>query len=172
MPVKRSDLEKLSQKAHYFQSLGIGFDEENTKTCFVMPFFLALGHDVFNPLEFMCEFVLDCRQNGNEKVDYAMCINHIPRVIIEVKRKDAPLKRSIGQLKRYFNADVNVRYAILTNGIDYYFFSDHVHPNLMDDHPHHMLNLHNLTKDDYSFLKRFAKEQIWEEFSVPVQERW
>lgn len=165
MAFRKSELEKLSQKAKYFEGLGAGFDEENTKTCFVMPFFLALGHDVFNPLEFMCEYNLDTRHNGTEKVDYVICVDFIPRIIIEVKKKDAPLKRSIGQLKRYFNSDVRVRYGILTNGIDYYFFSDQIHTNIMDDHPHHMLNLLNLKKDDIEFLKQLTKENVWNVFS-------
>lgn len=164
MTLKRNDLNKLTQKAYFFEELRATFDEENTKTCFVMPFFMALGHDVFNPLEFMCEYNLDTRHNGTEKVDYAICVDNIPRIIIEVKKKDSPLNRSIGQLKRYFNSDVRVRYGILTNGIDYYFFSDQVHPNIMDDRPHHMLNILNLKKDDIEFLKQLTKQNIWNVF--------
>ena len=169
MGLKKSDLEKLSQKAEYFERIGAIFDEENTKNCFVLPFFLALGHDVFNPIEFMAEFNLDTRHNGNEKVDYAICVDMVPRIIIEVKKKDSPLKRSIGQLKRYFNSDVRVRYGILTNGIDYYFFSDQVHTNIMDDHPHHMLNLLSLKKDDFLFLKQLTKDNVWNVFSLENQ---
>lgn len=164
MAFKKSDFDKLSKKAKFFDELGVVFDEENTKTCFVMPFFLALGHDVFNPLEFMAEFNLDTRHNGTEKVDYAICVDHIPRIIIEVKKKGTPLKRSIGQLKRYFNSDVRVRYGVLTNGLDYYFFSDNIHSNIMDDHPHYMLNILHLKKDDIDFLKQLTKENIFQVF--------
>ena len=31
--------------------------EEATKTSFIMPFFKALGYDVFNPLEFVSEYL-------------------------------------------------------------------------------------------------------------------
>lgn len=165
MAFRKAEFDKLSQKARYFEELEILFDEENTKTCFVMPFFLALGHDVFNPLEFMAEYNLDTRHNGMEKVDYAICVDFIPRIIIEVKKKGSPLKRSVGQLKRYFNSDVQVRYGILTNGIDYYFFTDNVHSNIMDDHPHHMLNILQLKKDDIEFLKKLTKENVWQVFS-------
>lgn len=165
MALKKTEIEKLSQKAQYFEELGVIFDEENTKNCFVMPFFMALGHDVFNPLEFMAELNLDTRHNGTEKVDYAICVNHVPRVIVEVKKKGTALKRSVGQLKRYFNSDVNVRYGILTNGIDYYFFTDKVHPNIMDDHPHYMLNILQLKKDDIDFLKQLTKDNVFAIFA-------
>lgn len=165
MTFKKSELDKLSQKAKYFDELGAVFDEENTKTCFVMPFFMSLGHDVFNPLEFMCEYVMDTRHNGTEKVDYAICVNNIPRIIIEVKKKGSALKRSIGQLQRYYNSDVRVRYGILTNGIDYHFFSDNVNPNMMDDHPHYMLNILHLKKDDIDFLRKLSKQNVFTVFT-------
>ncbi|PLS19447.1 hypothetical protein CVD28_03255 [Bacillus sp. M6-12] len=165
MAFKKADFEKLSQKAKYFDELGAVFDEENTKNCFVMPFFLALGYDVFNPLEFMAELNLDTRHNGAEKVDYAICVDMTPRIIIEVKKKGTALKKSIGQLKRYFNSDVRVRYGVLTNGIDYYFFTDTVNQNIMDDHPHYMLNILQLKKDDIEFLKQLTRENVWTVFS-------
>lgn len=164
MAFRKGEIDKLSKKVQHFEELAVIFDEENTKNCFVMPFFLALGHDVFNPLEFMAELNLDTRHNGTEKVDYAICVNHVPRVIIEVKKKGMALKKSVGQLKRYFNSDVNVRYGILTNGVDYYFFTDSVYPNIMDDHPHYMLNMLHLKKDDMDFLKQLTKENVFHIF--------
>lgn len=34
-------------------------NEEQTKNAFIMPFFQALGYDIFNPLEFVPEFTAD-----------------------------------------------------------------------------------------------------------------
>ncbi|GHU99753.1 hypothetical protein AGMMS50248_08320 [Deltaproteobacteria bacterium] len=37
-----------------------------------MPFIMALGYDVFNPLEVMPEFIADVAGRRGEKVDYAI----------------------------------------------------------------------------------------------------
>ena len=46
--------------------------EEATKTALIMPFFTLLDYDVFNPLEFIPEFVADVGTKKGEKVDYAI----------------------------------------------------------------------------------------------------
>lgn len=46
--------------------------EESTKQSFILPFFQALGYDVFNPLEFVPEFTADVGIKKHEKVDYAI----------------------------------------------------------------------------------------------------
>ena len=46
--------------------------EEATKQSFILPFFQALGYDVFNPLEFVPEFTADVGIKKGEKVDYAI----------------------------------------------------------------------------------------------------
>ena len=43
--------------------------EEATKTSLIMPFFAMLGYDVFNPVEFVPEFVADVGIKKHEKVD-------------------------------------------------------------------------------------------------------
>lgn len=43
--------------------------EEATKTSLIMPFFQALGYDVFNPLEFVPEYTADVGIKKGEKVD-------------------------------------------------------------------------------------------------------
>ncbi|GHU94607.1 hypothetical protein AGMMS49974_04340 [Deltaproteobacteria bacterium] len=46
--------------------------EEATKTALILPFIMALGYDVFNPLEVMPEFIADVAGRRGEKVDYAI----------------------------------------------------------------------------------------------------
>ena len=58
--------------------------EEATKTSFVMPFFQALGYDIFNPMEFCPEYTADVGIKKGEKVDYAIIINNEPIILIGV----------------------------------------------------------------------------------------
>ncbi|MGB7604613.1 MAG: hypothetical protein WBL93_03965 [Lutisporaceae bacterium] len=46
--------------------------EEATKTLLIMPFFQLLGYDVFNPDEFLPEFIAVVGIKKGEKVGYAI----------------------------------------------------------------------------------------------------
>lgn len=108
--------------------------EEATKNSLVMPFLQALGYDIFNPREIMPEFTADVGIKRGEKVDYAILHDGKPAVLIECKRLGSPLDAHGSQLFRYFGT-TTARVAILTNGIEYRFFSDLAAPNRMDERP-------------------------------------
>jgi len=109
--------------------------EEATKTALIMPFFSLLGYDVFNPNEFVPEYISDIGTKKGEKIDYAIVKNGEPLILIEAKKAGMKLqKQQQYQLMRYFGVSKS-RIAILTNGISYQFFSDMESPNLMDDEP-------------------------------------
>lgn len=97
--------------------------EEATKTSLVMPFFQALGYDVFNPQEFTPEFVADVGIKKGEKVDYAIKIDDEPMILIECKSVNENLEKHDSQLFRYFGTST-AKFAILTNGIIYRFYTD------------------------------------------------
>ena len=46
--------------------------EEATKMSFIVPFFSALGYDIFNPLEFVPEYTADVGTKQGEKVDFSI----------------------------------------------------------------------------------------------------
>ena len=53
----KADLKQVGKRvADLRQSIT---NEEQTKNAFIMPFFQALGYDIFNPLEFVPEFTAD-----------------------------------------------------------------------------------------------------------------
>ena len=67
-----------------------------------------------------------------EKVDYAIQQNGEVIILIECKQANANLSQAnISQLYRYFTT-TKARIVILTNGIQYRFFSDLEEPNKMD----------------------------------------
>ena len=105
--------------------------EEATKTSMIMPFFQLLGYNVFNPSEFCPEYIADVGVKKGEKVDYAILSDNIPEILIECKWCGDNLTNHDSQLFRYFSAS-SAKFAILTNGISYKFFTDLEESNKMD----------------------------------------
>lgn len=108
--------------------------EEATKTSLIMPFFQALGYDVFNPIEFVPEYTADVGIKKGEKVDYAIVLNDKLQILIEAKAIGEKLIKHDSQLFRYFGT-TSARFSILTNGQKYEFFTDLDQPNKMDTLP-------------------------------------
>lgn len=131
--------------------------EEATKTSLIMPFFQLLGYDVFNPLEFVPEFTADVGIKKGEKVDYAiMDDDGAPVILIEAKWSGSNLDGHDSQLFRYFST-TKAKFAILTNGILYKFYTDLDSPNVMDDQPFFEVNLFDIKDAQVPELKKFQK---------------
>ena len=135
--------------------------EEATKAALIMPFFSMLGYDVFDPQEFVPEFICDVGTKKGEKIDYAIMNDGEPIILIEAKRAGMKLqKQQQGQLYRYFSVNRS-RIAILTNGLQYNIYSDLNSPNVMDDEPFFTFNI--LNDDPGLFLQsleQFCKENL------------
>lgn len=151
----KEDLQKLSgQVVERMQHIT---NEEMTKQALIIPLFQVLGYDVFNPLEVMPEYVADIGRKKGEKVDYAIFKDGMPILFVEAKPVNDDLTRHSAQLARYFNATPDVRFAILTNGIQYKFFTDLNKNNVMDDNSFIKLNITCLKDIDIEILSRFRK---------------
>ncbi|WP_312072045.1 type I restriction endonuclease [Anaerotignum propionicum] len=133
--------------------------EEATKMAFIVPFFQALGYDVYNPTEFIPEFIADVGNKKGEKVDYAIMRDGIPVILIEAKGWSDTLTNHDDQLYRYFTS-TKAKFAILTNGIVYKFFTDLESPNIMDGKPFLDINLLDLKDNQIFELKKFVKENF------------
>lgn len=151
--------EKLSQFTSRVSQIRNSINtEEATKTSLVLPFFQMLGYDVFNPLEFIPEFTADAGTKKGEKVDYAIMANGKPIILIETKSAGTELTgKHTSQLFRYFSVTA-ARFAILTNGIVYRFYSDLEESNKMDASPFLEIDLLHMRKEYISELRRFQKE--------------
>ena len=134
--------------------------EEGTKNAFIMPFISLLGYDVFNPLEVVPEFTADIGSKEGEKVDYAIKKDDSIIILVECKSVETNLREGHAhQLYRYFSA-TEARFSILTNGVDYRFYSDIDEPNKMDLKPFFEFNM--LHFEDYQIdeLKKFTKSSF------------
>lgn len=131
--------------------------EEATKNAFIMPFIQALGYDVFNPNEVTPELIADVGIKSGEKIDYAIIKDGEPIILIECKHHGNALNVSnASQLFRYFHT-LNTKFAILTNGIEFQFFTDLVSPNKMDDKPFFSFNITEIKEQQIDELKKFHK---------------
>lgn len=130
--------------------------EEATKNAFIMPFIQALGYDVFNPLEVIPEFTADIGTKKGEKVDYCISLDGKAAIIIECKSWQEKLDVHRSQLFRYFHV-VEARFAILTNGLSYRFYTDLKEKNKMDEKPFFEFSIGKITEATIVELKRFQK---------------
>ena len=133
--------------------------EEATKTAIIMPFFSMLGYDVFNPQEFVPEFVADVGIKKGEKVDYAIMRDNQPVILIECKAITEKLEKHDSQLFRYFGT-TNAKFAILTNGLIYNFYTDLDNPNKMDEAPFLSVNIMAVKDSQIAQLKKFCKSEF------------
>lgn len=109
--------------------------EEAVKTSVVLPFFHALGYDVFDPSEVIPEFTADAVGKKGEKVDYAIKLDGEIRILVECKPITTNLdKVHLAQLFRYFTV-TTAKFAVLTNGRTFHFHTDLEEPNKLDTVP-------------------------------------
>lgn len=130
--------------------------EESTKHAFVLPFINILGYDTFNPTEVFPEFTADLGLKKGEKVDYAIFQDDKPILIIECKHWAENLNVHNSQLFRYFHV-TKTRFSLLTNGIEYRFYTDLEEPNKMDEKPFFEFNITNLKENALNEILKFHK---------------
>jgi hypothetical protein len=130
--------------------------EEATKNAFIMPFLQSLGYDVFNPTEVVPEFISDIGLKKGEKIDYAIFKDKVPIILIECKHWVQNLDLHDGQLLRYFHVS-KAKFGLLTNGINYRFYSDLVEANKMDEKPFLEFNIAEIKDNQVEELKKFHK---------------
>lgn len=133
--------------------------EEATKMSLIVPFFAMLGYDVFNPEEFVPEYTADVGIKKGEKVDYAIVQDGNPVILIEAKWCGENLNKHSSQLFRYFGT-TTAKFAVLTNGLIYKFFTDLDDPNKMDEIPFLEIDILNPKEAKIAELKKFHKSNF------------
>jgi predicted type IV restriction endonuclease len=155
------DIAKLSEKIRHKAEQVTG--EEATKMAMIVPFINALGYDVYDPSEVMPEYVADfaIKKAGQfEKVDYAIAINGTIVMLIEAKSRGAKVESHDGQLSRYFNGFLTTKVGVVTNGIEYRFFTDLRNKNVMDKEPFFIFNILEYNEKDIENLKLFHRDNF------------
>lgn len=136
--------------------------EEETKLKLINPFLKILGYDVEEPGILVSEDIADFRNKKGKKVDYTAYKENKPILLIEAKYHRNELSRSTEQLDSYFNTKVRegCRLGLLTNGIEYRFFSDLDDDNKLDEEPFFTFDLMDFKEKDAKILQKFIYESI------------
>ncbi|CUX59695.1 type I restriction endonuclease [Agrobacterium genomosp. 13] len=145
--------------------------EEAVKTAVVLPFLRSLGYDVFDPSEVVPEFTADAVGKKGEKVDYAIKIENEVRILIECKPISVALdKKHLDQLYRYFSV-TNAKFAILTNGRTFNFYTDLEAPNKLDARPFFVFDVTDFNSGIVNELRKFEKSSFDVEAILATAER-
>ena len=138
-------LRKLSEEVKRKSEAAHG-NEANTREYLIKPFLAALGYDTAEPNDVAAEFTADFVKHS-ERVDYALKKDGKPIILIEFKAASVVLSRKdTAQLQRYINSKLDVRFGMLTNGIEYQFYTDLDKTNVMDDQPFLIVDLLHLNQ--------------------------
>ena len=134
--------------------------EETTKIALITPLLRLMGYDTTNPAEVRAEYTADVGTKQGEKVDFALLQDGKPIIFIECKSAANQLSdENISQLYRYFSI-TDIQIGILTNGVEYKFFTTGEDNNRMDEKPFLDLDLLNLNKKDIKELEKFNKNNF------------
>ena len=111
-------------------------NEQATKQSLIGPLFSLLGYDMTDPRECIPEFRVDFGKDRSVKpIDWAFQQNSRPIFFVEAKEVGRKLAGYDEQLADYFAKEPLARLGILTNGIQWRFFTDYKHDNIMDKEP-------------------------------------
>ncbi|PAF53572.1 hypothetical protein BKH42_05160 [Helicobacter sp. 13S00482-2] len=137
-------------------------NEEETKLKLVNPFLKILGYDVEEVGVLVSEGIADFRNKKGKKVDYIAYKENKPIMLIEAKYHKKDLQHSTEQLEFYFDTKVKdgCHLAMLTNGIEYRFFSDLDNINKIDEEPFFIFDFRDFKEKDLEILQKFTYNQI------------
>ena len=134
--------------------------EEDTKIAVIQPFInKVLGYNTANLNEVKSEVNTDY---GSFKIDYAIFKDGAPIILIECKKcTDILDKKYLNQLKTYYPGikGAKSKFGILTNGIQYQFYTDIQDENILDSKPFFEFNLLNINDSDIKILSYFNKSE-------------
>lgn len=141
-------------------NMSADFNEEATKQYFILPFFSALGYNPWSQEDVRPEYTLDVGIKSGEKVDYVLFSSGKPVILVECKAFGVELsEKYISQLYRYFSVSTG-RIAVLTNGNDYWFFSDVKKSNVMDLTPYYSFRMSDISDVDIERMALYSKSTI------------
>ena len=134
--------------------------EQATILVSIQPFIRALGYDTQNLAEVQPEYTADPHSSGTERVDYVIKRDGDPIMLIEVKAASIVLNQHHWkQLHSYFVA-LDVEFGVLTNGLEYRFYTDTKKNNVMDEEPFLTIDMLKLDASQINILDGFSKTRF------------
>lgn len=158
----RSGLAELAKVYEGLSSRLSSLTEKATENIFIFPFIKHLGYDAADPNAVEFEYDIGKTYKGSGKVDCVLKDQEGRRIIfVECKKISESLKKNhYDQIKFYFNSKPAVKFAILTNGYEYRFYTDLDHANVLDERPFLSFNLETDTDKYLDHLSKFTKQNF------------
>ena len=145
--------EKVKQQKHLL------INEDSGIFVAVIPFIKALGWDPYCQEEVRPQYSADPKSSARERVDFAIVKDDQPLLLIECKSAQHSLnERHWQQLYNYFSA-TSASLGLLTNGIEYRFYTDCDKPNIMDRKPFYVFNVLKWRGEEVKMLENFMKDK-------------
>jgi predicted type IV restriction endonuclease len=111
-------------------------NEQATKQSLIGPLFTLLGWDLTDPRECVPEYRVDFGKDRSVKpIDWAFKQDGRPIFFVEAKEVGKKLVHYDEQLADYFAKAPEAKLGVLTNGVQWRFFTDVVNLNVMDREP-------------------------------------
>lgn len=149
-----------------------GLNEAQTSQAIVLRLLEALGYDIWNP----CEVFPENHSGGGSggyKPDYSLHVEDELRFIIEVKALNKAFSDNDKvQAVNYVNAQ-GLRWAVLTNGREWYFFDNLV---AKPAHEKHKLTIDLQDTKAAKYLEKLLVKELWRgaeveyELAILIQE--
>lgn len=141
--------------------IGASWNETSTMQFLVLPLFQKLGYDVFSPSVVAYEYKSSLRTDKSERCDMVILNKQRkPVIMIEIKSSNSNLDKYTGQIKAYFIAQDTAKYAILTNGDEYWIYDSSQKVALADAPPKYKLSIKTINVDDIDILNFLSSEHI------------
>jgi len=133
-------------------------NEVNTGSFLVEPFLRELGYDPNDPDDIEREHTADV--GGRNRADYLLKQAGKEIMLVEIKKVGTDLNSWVSQLDGYFRNKENVKFGMLTNGIEYRFYTDIDKLNIMDAEPFLTLSMSRFDDSVALELRAFTKESF------------
>lgn len=154
----KEKIQKIAEKYDMLKA-SIASSEEATKDALVRPMIRALGYDDSDTREVEPQGV--CDPGSQRKVDFLIKRNNAPVMIWECKVQcGKPLtSKHYVQLGRYF-PHTNARIGVLTNGVQYRFYTDIAVSNRMDEKPFFEFDITKISDSQCESLERLSNSHF------------
>ncbi len=134
----------------------IAHNEALAQTSLIQPCFASLGYDLGHPEQVTPEVKTEL----GGRIDYVLTGEDGSQIAVETKKPAVNLSdKEIKQLRAYYTFSAAVA-GILTNGIDYWLFTDLDKGNIMDVDPYHKIDIRNISDNDLRHLETLAREEV------------
>ena len=149
-------LERSFEKWDYQKAIKFSTNESETRDYLIERFFEELG---YNKMEhYSHEFSLQIDKGKVKKVDMVITVNkRNPIMLIECKKATSNLnKNHYNQLAEYFKVHKESKVGVLTNGIQYEFYSVKWNDDkTLNDKPFIVFDLNDFTRADLEDIANF-----------------